>query len=234
MTITTTPKLGISRFDDSQGGAATLLGTDFNLLDTLCQSTVINASSSGAAPGSPSEGDAYILSGAGTGSNPPVGWNGLTTGTLVCYYNGWIAITPKAGWRVWNVATKQVLRYTGSAWVSMSETVLQSRSFTYLNPTGSLNVGLFFTQQAIVIQKAVAVVVGTSLTWNVKRNTSRNAAGTALLSSDQATTSNTTGDTITSFSSASFAANSFIWLTSSAVTACTEFDLTLFFNETLA
>jgi Protein of unknown function (DUF2793) len=62
-------------------------------------------------PGSPSEGDAYVVYTSGTGA-----WSGWD-GSIAHYFNGaWKRETPAAGWWIWDIAQSAAYTYTGTAW----------------------------------------------------------------------------------------------------------------------
>jgi hypothetical protein len=78
---------------------------------------------------------------------------------------------------------------------------------------------IFFTDKAITVQKMAAVLTGTtpSVTWSVRFAGDRSAAGTEVITGGRTTTSTTTGDVITTFNNAAIPANSYVWLTTTAV-----------------
>ena len=95
-------------------------------IDALVQGSVINATQS-APPSSPSGGDAYLL----TGGTPSGAWTGqagniavwdaqLTNSGTNTVVPGWIFLTPKAGWVIWNVAVGTLIVYSGSAWTALT------------------------------------------------------------------------------------------------------------------
>jgi hypothetical protein len=97
-------------------------------IDALVQGSVINATQS-APPSSPSGGDAYLL----TGGTPSGAWTGqsgniavwdaqLTNSGTNTVVPGWIFLTPKAGWTIWNVALTALYVYNGSAWNAVGGT----------------------------------------------------------------------------------------------------------------
>lgn len=84
-------------------------------LDALVQLAVVSASVS-AQPGSPSDGQIYILPTGKTGS----AWGAMTVGALAYYRDGaWEQITPREGFRAWVKDTNELLLYNGSAWGSL-------------------------------------------------------------------------------------------------------------------
>jgi hypothetical protein len=68
-----------------------------------------------AQPGSPSEGDTYLLPASSTGTD----WAGHD-GELAHYYGGaWSFYTPAEGWRVWVNDEDDLIAYDGSNWVAL-------------------------------------------------------------------------------------------------------------------
>lgn len=110
-----------------------------------------------------------------------------------------------------------------------------TKSITVESPTSSEDISMFFTDIAITIVQAMAVLVGSatpSVTYQVRHDTDRNATGNALLASPQAVTSTTSGQENTSFSDATIPANSFVWLETTAQSGTVaSFHLTLRYTE---
>jgi hypothetical protein len=66
-------------------------------------------------PGSPAEGDRYIVAAGATGA-----WAGKT-GNLALWTNGaWAFYVPRAGWTCYIAATSNLWAYSGSAWVAVT------------------------------------------------------------------------------------------------------------------
>lgn len=105
----------------------------------------------------------------------------------------------------------------GLTWVTGKSLPYATKSMTLTTPTNADNVTIFFTPEAITITSVRAVVVGSSpsVTYNVKYSTDRSAAGTSVTTAPAATTNTTTGVEAT-LDNTAVAANSYIWLTTSA------------------
>lgn len=84
-----------------------------NVLDALVQGSVISQGTN-TPPGSPVDGDVYIL-----GASPTGAWAG-NANKLAFYYSGWLFRTPEEGWTFWVRDIDQFYTYTGSAWASAS------------------------------------------------------------------------------------------------------------------
>lgn len=106
--------------------------------------------------------------------------------------------------------------YNGSAEVVLSP--LLSKGCVVESPTSSEDITLFHTEKAITVQIMRAVMVGSSpsVTWTIRHNTDRSAAGQEVVTSGSTTTSTTTGSDITSFNDATIPADSWVWLETTA------------------
>lgn len=94
-----------------------------------------------------------------------------------------------------------------------------SKSIIVESPTASENLSFFFTDAAITVVKMSAVLVGSStpsVTWSVRHGTDRSAAGSDVVTGGTTTTSTTTGSVVTSFNNAAIAANSYVWVATTA------------------
>lgn len=110
---------------------------------------------------------------------------------------------------------------------------IQVKNITIESPTASENITMFFTTKAITITQINDVIKGsTSVTWNIKFASARDAGSpTSLFSSDRATTS-VAGSSTTSFTNASIPANSWVWVTTSAIGGTpTELAVTLTYTQ---
>jgi hypothetical protein len=82
-------------------------------------------------PGSPSEGDAYVVATSGTGA-----WTGWD-GSVAHYFNSaWRRETPAAGWLIWDIAQSGMYAYSGTAWQAMAVNLLVNTMFT--TPHGAM------------------------------------------------------------------------------------------------
>ena len=90
------------------------MNSNLDALDALAQ-PVIKSAIVAAPPGSPANGDAYIIPSGATGA-----WAGLTNqiAVWISQTSTWEFYIPKSGWKVFDLATLSTLRYTGSAWTS--------------------------------------------------------------------------------------------------------------------
>ena len=81
-------------------------------LDALVHLSVLNATLT-TPPTTPEEGDRYIV---GTGASGA--WND-EGGHVACWVDGaWMFLVPQVGWRAFNEAVGEFVRFTGGAWVA--------------------------------------------------------------------------------------------------------------------
>lgn len=81
-------------------------------LDAIVQLAVVSATTT-AQPGSPSDGQVYILPAGKTGAQ----WGAMTDLALAYYRDGaWEEIAPREGWLAWVKDTDVVQVYSGTAW----------------------------------------------------------------------------------------------------------------------
>lgn len=90
--MSTTPNIGLDELAAAQSQPEVLINRSERRLDALVQLTVKDKDLT-APPGSPADGDAYIIAGTGTG-----GWAGHSGGALAYYSSGWLFVTPHFGW----------------------------------------------------------------------------------------------------------------------------------------
>jgi hypothetical protein len=117
--------------------------------------------------------------------------------------------------------------------VASKSLTLQSKSITVPDPTDLEEITLFRANAPAVIQKIVAVLIGStpSVTWTIKKSSDRSSAGTEVITGGTTTTSNTSGAVITVFNSPAINADEFVWLETSAIDGLVdELHLTIFFS----
>lgn len=84
---------------------------NWDALDALTQATVKSMTTT-APPGSPANGDAYIVPAGATGA-----WASQTNKIAAWQRSAWAFYTPKNGWQVYNQTDGGDYLYNGSAWV---------------------------------------------------------------------------------------------------------------------
>jgi len=109
-----------------------------------------------------------------------------------------------------------------------------SKSITIEDSTSTEDISLWFSNKAITITEIRAVLVGSltpSVTWTIRHGADRSAAGAEAVTGGTTTTSTTSGSDVTSFNDATIAADSFIWLETTAQSGTVdEIDITIFFT----
>lgn len=105
----------LDNLDPSQSGAdvtvnTALLKSDFMLGGAI---TVINSTTT-AAPGSPSNGDAYLVATGGTGAFAS------HDGQLALYNNGWYFWPVQIGWMIYDKAAATLKLWNGSVYKSIT------------------------------------------------------------------------------------------------------------------
>ena len=91
--------------------------------------------------------------------------------------------------------------------------------FTIDSPGASEDQGGVFIDDAITVIQLNAVLRGSStpsVTWTIRHDPDRSAAGNEVVTSGTTTTSTSTGDETTSFNDATIPAGSWIWIETTA------------------
>lgn len=82
-----------------------------SILDALVQLSVVSATVT-APPGSPAEGQRWIVPAAATGA-----WAGQV-GKIAAWYDGaWLFLSPRQGWTAYSTSATRLLAFNGSVWV---------------------------------------------------------------------------------------------------------------------
>lgn len=96
----------------------------------------------------------------------------------------------------------------------------RSKSISIESPTATEDITMFFTNVAITITEMRAVLNnGTatpSVTWTIRHNSDRSAAGAEVVTGGTTTTSVSTGSDVISFNDATIPADSFVWFVTTA------------------
>jgi len=90
------------------------------LLDGLVQLSVLDRDLT-APPGSPEDGDRYIVGSGATGD-----WAGWNMNVALWVDGAWLRLPPRAGWRAWIEDENVLLVYDGSDWIGTTPTALQN------------------------------------------------------------------------------------------------------------
>ncbi len=83
-----------------------------------------------APPGSPTEGDRYIVSSGAAGD-----WAGWDLNLALWTDGAWLRLTPRTGWRAWVEDEAALLVYDGSGWIDTTPVALQNLSLLGLGTT---------------------------------------------------------------------------------------------------
>jgi hypothetical protein len=85
-----------------------------------------------APPGSPADGDRYIVASGATG-----GWAGWDLNVALFTDGAWLRLPPRTGWRAWVEDEGVLLVYDGSAWTSTSPAALQNLTLLGVGTTAN-------------------------------------------------------------------------------------------------
>lgn len=106
----TTPVLGLPEVTSGQASQASVHNEALRELDAKI--VRIKSRTTSAEPGSPTDGDAYLIPTGATGTD----WSG-EDGKIGLYLStAWEFYTPAEGWRVWVNDDDELIRYDGSNW----------------------------------------------------------------------------------------------------------------------
>lgn len=106
--------LGLPYLAAAQSQKHVTLNESLRLLDALVQLAAVSATTS-AEPGSPSDGQCYILPAGKTGS----AWGAMSDGAAAYYRDGaWEQLTPREGWYAFVKDTNTSVVYDGAAWIT--------------------------------------------------------------------------------------------------------------------
>ena len=214
MTLSPSPLLGITSLEANQDSAHITVNEGTVALEAFGQLSVKSRTTVGQ-PGSPANGDRYLLTGSPTGAQ----WGTQANKLAVFVGTAWKFFTPKEGMFSWIDDEDLFMRYTGAAWVDVALSSLILRAVSINNPTNAEKQFLFRADRAMTIRKIVAVIAGSSSpskTWSLRKGSDVSASGTEVITGGTATTNTTTGASITSFTSATLAAGDWLWITTTA------------------
>jgi len=136
-------------------------------LDALAQIVAASATTI-AEPGSPGDGDIYILPAGKTGTH----WGAMTNLALAYYRDGaWEEITPREGWLAWLKDSGKLVLYAGSAWATLNylagprERLTADRTYFVRTDGADSHTGLANSAGGafLTIQKAIDTVAALDL-----------------------------------------------------------------------
>lgn len=100
-----TIRTALSLLTEGQASAEITQNTLNNVFDTLLGAANIQQNGLNTPPGSPSDGDAYIIGGSPTGD-----W-ASNANDFTVYFNGWIYISPFTGMQCWDNNDNELIQY---------------------------------------------------------------------------------------------------------------------------
>lgn len=103
------PLLGLSLLEEGAVLNFVAANNLFNVLAAVASGNKVVNMTTTTPPGSPSEGDAYVIP---AGSSPTGAWSGQAGKVAYYYGGGWLFVAPKSGTRVFDTATKVVWTYS--------------------------------------------------------------------------------------------------------------------------
>ncbi len=108
----------------------------------------------------------------------------------------------------------------------------ESKAINIENPGASEDLSIFHASNGEVLTSMVAVLTGTtpSITWTIRTDSNRDATGTEVVTGGTATTSETTGDVVTSFSTDGVLAGH-VWLETTAQSGVSTLSVTLKYTK---
>ncbi len=99
------------------------------LLDGLVQLSVLDRDLT-APPGSPADGDRYIVSSGATGD-----WAGWDLNVALWTDGAWLRLPPRPGWRAWVEDEGLLLVYDGASWIGTTPATLQNMALLGVGTT---------------------------------------------------------------------------------------------------
>ncbi|ODN69981.1 DUF2793 domain-containing protein [Methylobrevis pamukkalensis] len=99
------------------------------ILDGLVQLSVLDRDLT-APPGSPADGDRYIVGSGATGD-----WAGWDLNVALWTDGAWLRLPPRTGWRAWVEDEGLLLVYDGAGWVGTTPAALQNMALLGLGTT---------------------------------------------------------------------------------------------------
>jgi len=114
--MTTSPSLGITEISDQQAGAETTHNEAIRLLEVVAHGGILDRNLA-APPGSPTDGDSYIVAASGSGD-----WSGKDNNIAIDIAGTWFFIAPVEGMNVYLQDENTDAMWNGSAWCAREGT----------------------------------------------------------------------------------------------------------------
>lgn len=160
-----TPRLSLPYLAAGQAQKHVTLNESLAMLDGLVQ-TAVESRTTAAQPGSPADGDLYILPASPTGAD----WSGKAAGTVMRYEAGaWAELPVSEGCLAWVKDEDAAVFFDGSAWNDLGSTIdaLQNLSMLGVNATADATNKLSVSSSAVLFNH-----VGAGAQLKVNKNAS--------------------------------------------------------------
>lgn len=140
--MSTTPRFGLTRLVANQATAEVVVNSNENIVSTLLGLSFINMTTT-APPGSPVEGDCYLIAASATGV-----WTG-NDGKVATYFGGWVFIIPVSGTEAFDQATLNDYRFDGTSWLGRPLRGSAALNFPSVAASGSADLTITMTGAAL-------------------------------------------------------------------------------------
>lgn len=193
--MTTSPRLGFTYLDVGETIPEVAVNETDTILEAFANAAHFKSRSTAAEPGSPSDGDMYLLTGSPTGTN----WSGNANKIALFLNTAWIFRTPKEGWFGWVDDENTIIAYDGAAWVAnngFGGGVSTQSGTSYTAGLGDANTYILFTNGSSITftippNASVAFPVGTVIEME------QNGAGALSVAAGSGVTVNSRGADLT-------------------------------------
>ena len=129
--MTETPNLAMSEMEQSQAQKHVTFNLALNRLDALMFLSVIDRNLA-TPPGSPAEGDRYIVASGGTGD-----WLAADDNIAIYQSGAWVLMPPQEGWVAYVDDENASIRWDGAAWVADGSTGIILSNQTVLSESAN-------------------------------------------------------------------------------------------------
>lgn len=220
----TTPRLGAPELTSGQATPETTVNEQIRFVEAFATRCVVKDRDLATPPGSPADGDAYLVAASPTGA-----WAGQA-GKIAFYMNtAWLFVTVKEGFEIEVEDEDAAFTYRGAAWVSSLSGVRPIGFFFTSTPTASEILVLYTAVEAITIADDFAGSqgdVGTNPTTSFVLDVQKNGTsiGSVTISTAGAFTFATTGGAV------SLAAGDQLKVVAPAVADATAADVSITFK----
>lgn len=128
MPVETSARLGLDYLMPAQAQKHVTVNESLRRLDALVQMAAVSRTIT-AEPGTPLDGDIYILPDAASGD----AWDGQGEGVLACYRDGeWAFIAPETGWRAYVADEAALFVFDGENWLDAASLVTELHNLSRL------------------------------------------------------------------------------------------------------